>query len=183
MVTTMRTLIFLTCVLAATASCTFGQVVNDKTDTPIPSVYLDFHEVHSHTHYYVRADAQGTFAFDPEVANETTSRHPIALAEGDYEVTASTSDFCPGAPHDFSQLAWDHFSTMAFHHSYDTKCKGSSGNEEPCEAYQIRLSSKDPFFDIDPGSTLPKEPTSDDHQGTRVITLYKSLAAPAPLPC
>jgi hypothetical protein len=178
----MKKAIGLAALLVTTASCTFGQVVNDKTDAPVGLVYLDFHEVHTHTHYYVRADAHGQFGFDPELTADTANAVKIAVPEGDYDVSASTTDFCPGE-HDYAKLHWDHFTTMPFHHSYDAKCKGSSGDQEPCEAYQVRLSATDPFGAIGPNQTLPPEPTSDDHQGTRIITLFVNLSAPAPTPC
>lgn len=161
--------------LLLTMSCTAGQVVDDKTNLAIPNVYVGFVDRTAGHLHLVRASTNGQFAFDAEASTTSGSTSNDWLPEGDYDVFTGTKTHC--GPTD---IVWEQSTPATFHHSYDTRCKGSNGGDEPCEYYQIRISKTAPSLLGGPGPVL-----SDDHKGTRVILVTPPNVPlwPAPLPC
>jgi hypothetical protein len=178
--------------LALTA-CTAGQVVDDATSAPVPYAFVELFNTDAHQSYDVKTDSSGRFSFDPSLTHSQDNQIKAQLSAGHYTVRVGTSvapiTACRWA---WGNVNWDHVSAdgKTFNLTYDSTCNGSDGNPEPCELYQIRMSAK---HSDDPSATLP---TSDDHAGHRVITVYKpsvggdfaipdceSLLPGEPLPC
>jgi hypothetical protein len=163
-------------VAVGATGCTAGEVVDDKTNAPISKIFVKFHDVDLDKDYIVQASTTGEFGFDQELTQNGANTVAVGLPQGNY--TVETGNLACGTS--IEDLFFDHFTTEPFHHTYDTTCNGSAGTSEQCEFYQIRVSALAiESFAMGP----PAEPTSDDHTGDRVITVYTSLATPQQVPC